>query len=101
MLLHYQEISSERYFDIINLQNYDLILETPFHFQHQVMVGLNKLQVVIASCDPVPIKGTQVQNWELRSAEVLEEHINTVQQQLYKLAKPLYAKASETVLPLL
>jgi hypothetical protein len=42
VLLHYQEISSERYFDIINLQNYDLILGTPFLFQHQVLVGLNE-----------------------------------------------------------
>ncbi|KAG2152977.1 uncharacterized protein EDB93DRAFT_1102748 [Suillus bovinus] len=32
----YQRIKEERFFDIINLQNYDLILGTPFLFQHQV-----------------------------------------------------------------
>lgn len=64
VLLHYQEISSERYFDIINLQNYDLILGIPFLFQHQVMVELNELQVIIRSRNPLPIKGTQVQTLE-------------------------------------
>jgi hypothetical protein len=101
VLLHYQEISSERYFDIINLQNYDLILGTPFLFQHQVLVGLNESQVIIGSRDPLPLKGSQVQVLELRAAEVLEEQIDTVRRQLYELAKPLCAKASETDLPLL
>lgn len=32
VLLHYQEVNCKRYFDIINLQNYDLILGTPFLF---------------------------------------------------------------------
>ena len=32
--LEYQSISAKRYFDIANLQNYDLILGTPFLFQH-------------------------------------------------------------------
>ena len=99
VLLQSQEISSERYFDIINLQNYNLILGTPFLFQHQVMVGLNESRVVIGSHDPLPIKGTQVQILESRAAEVLGEHIDTVQRQLYELAQPLYAKASETDLP--
>jgi hypothetical protein len=99
VLLHYQEISFERYFDIINLQNYDLILGTPFLFQHQVLVGLNESQVVIGSRDPLLLKGTQVQVLESRAAEALEEQINTVRRQLYELAKPLCVKASETDLP--
>ncbi len=32
--LQYQEIKEEQYFDIMNLSNYDLILGTPFLFQH-------------------------------------------------------------------
>lgn len=63
------------------------------------MVGLNELQVVIGSRHPLPIKGTQVQVLESWTAEVLEEQVNTVQKQLYELAKPLCAKASATGLP--
>ena len=99
VLLHYQQVNSECYFDIINLQNYNLILGTPFLFQHQVMVGLNESHVVIGSCNPLPIKGTQVQVLESRAAEVLDEQIDTVRKQLYELASPLCAKASETDLP--
>jgi hypothetical protein len=36
---------------------------------------------------------------ESRAAEVLEEQIDTIRRQLYELAKPLCAKASETDLP--
>lgn len=39
--LKYQNISKQHYFDVINLQNYDLVLGTLFLFQHKVMVGLN------------------------------------------------------------
>lgn len=32
----YQNIRERRYFDIVNLSNYDVILGTPFLFQHKV-----------------------------------------------------------------
>ena len=97
--LKYQEINSEQYFDITNLQNYDLILGTPFLFQHKVMVGLNESCIIIGSHEPVPIRGSQVQVLESRAADVLEEKVELVCKQLYRLAKPLCAKASETSLP--
>ncbi|KAJ3002424.1 hypothetical protein NUW54_g5853 [Trametes sanguinea] len=37
----YQDISSKRRFDVANLENYDIILGTPFIFQHKVALGLN------------------------------------------------------------
>lgn len=37
----YQGVDYDRYFDVINLQHYDLILGTPLLYQHQVLVGLN------------------------------------------------------------
>ena len=97
----YQDIQMERYFDIMNVQNYDLILGTLFLFQHKVMIGLNGSRVVIGSKEPLPIKGDQVQVLESCAAEVLEEQISEVRQQLYELAKLLCTKASETeLLPL-
>ena len=83
----------------MNVQNYDLILGTLFLFQHKVMIGLNGSCVVIGSKEPLPIKGDQVQVLESHAAEVLEEQISEVRQQLYELAKPLCTKASETELP--
>ena len=74
----YQDIQTERYFDIMNIQNYDLILGTLFLFQHKVMIGLNGSHVVIRSKEPLPIKGDQVQVLESCATEVLEERISEV-----------------------
>ena len=38
--LEYQRIKSERYLDIVNLLNYDIILGTPFFFQHKISISL-------------------------------------------------------------
>ena len=39
--IEYQEVNETCYFDVINLSNYNVILGTPFMFQHQVTIGLN------------------------------------------------------------
>jgi hypothetical protein len=53
----YQNISEDRYLDIINISSYDVILGTPWMFQHQVCVGLNPSHVVIGSDAALPIIG--------------------------------------------
>ena len=95
----YQGINCERQLDIANLQNYDLILGTPFLFQHQVMLGLNDTRVIVGSSTPLPIRGPQVQALEARSVDLLDQAISEARDRLYTLAKPLCAKASETDLP--
>lgn len=55
----YQTISSNRYFDVINLSGY-LILGTPWLFQHQVLFGINPSCVVIGSPKPLPLEGNGV-----------------------------------------
>jgi hypothetical protein len=97
--LKYQSIDLKRYFDIINLQNYDLVLGTPFLFQHKVMIGLNPPRVVIGSVDQKPMKGEQVTTLESHMSEVYEENLDGVHAQLNELARPLCTKVSETSLP--
>ncbi|KAG2106852.1 hypothetical protein BD769DRAFT_1366511 [Suillus cothurnatus] len=95
----YQKISEGRFFDIINLQNYDLILGTPFLFQHQVLVGFNLPRVVIRSTPALPIKGEQVSTLESWAVDAYEENLDKARQQLHAWAKPLCAKASQMGLP--
>ncbi|KAF8804877.1 hypothetical protein BYT27DRAFT_7105938, partial [Phlegmacium glaucopus] len=45
----YQGINEQRTFDIININNYDLILGTPWMHQHQVCIGFNPARVVVGS----------------------------------------------------
>ena len=54
--LQYQGIKETRTFDIINLNNYDLILGTPWMHQHQVCIGFNPARIVIGSDEPLPLK---------------------------------------------
>jgi Retroviral aspartyl protease len=97
--LQYQEIDHERYFNVINLQNYDLILGTPFLYQHKVMVGLNSPRIVIGSRDPVEMKGPQVSVLELCAAEVFGESLERARIHLHELAKLLCSQAGATALP--
>ncbi len=38
----YQGIDEQWYFDIVILGNYNMILRTPFLFQHKVTMGINE-----------------------------------------------------------
>ena len=52
----YQGIDEEQVFDIININSYDLILGTPWLYQHQAYIRLNPGHVVIRSDKSIPIK---------------------------------------------
>jgi hypothetical protein len=97
--IEYQGINVEWYFNLVNLQSYDLILGTPFLFQHRVMIGFHDTHVIVGSMTLLMIRGPQVQVLEARSTELLEEKVEEARRMLYALAKPLCAKASETALP--
>jgi len=97
--MSYQHIKEDRFFDIINLQDYDLILGMLFLFQHQVSVGLNPPHVVVGSDKALPVRGEQVLVLESRTAGTVEEDLEQARRQLLEWAKPLCAKASQTGLP--
>jgi hypothetical protein len=71
--LQYQGIKGKHYFDVANLLNYDLILGTPWLFQHKVMVGLNPACVIVGSNNPLLIRGDDVMKIASQAIEVLEE----------------------------
>ncbi len=50
----YQDINEHRRFDVLNVDGYDLILGTPFLFQHQVMMTMNPSQISIGSTSSLP-----------------------------------------------
>jgi len=97
----YQGTDYKRYFDVINLQNYDMILGTPFLYQHRVLVGLNSPRVVLGSKEPLEMRGPQVSVLESRATEVYEDSLERVRERLRELAQPLCSQAGATALPLL
>ena len=96
----YQGVDYDRYFNVINLQHYNLILGTPFLYQHQVLVGLNSPCVILGSKTPLVMKGPQVSILESRATDVYEENLGKVREWLMADAKPLCSQAGATALPL-
>jgi hypothetical protein len=96
---NYQKIDEQRYFDIINISNFDVILGTPFLYQHQVSVGLNPSRIIVGSDEALPLRGESVTTLSSRSMAVYDQKIDQVRQELTDYAKPLCKKASETPLP--
>ena len=95
----YQGISGKRYFDVANLSNYNLILGTPWLFQHRVTVGLNPACVVVGSDEPLPIRGDDVTRIASRAVEVLEENLEKARAELVEYARDLCKELDETDLP--
>lgn len=96
----YQSIREERYFDVANLLNYDLVLGTPFLFQHRVSLGFNPTTIVVGSNKALAIVGKQVRILESRSADLFEDRLEQVRQHLHDYAAPIASTdASDTPLP--
>lgn len=98
-LFEYQDIKEDRYFDIINLQNYDLILGTPFMHQHRVAVGLNPPRVFIGSNEALPISGSGVKILTSQAMDTLEDMLEEARQDIHKYTEPICKKAGKTNLP--
>ncbi|KAJ3500276.1 hypothetical protein NMY22_g19310 [Coprinellus aureogranulatus] len=95
----YQGIDTKKSFDVINIEGYDLILGTPFLFQHKVCIGLNPTRVIIGSDAPMPLKGDGLAKLESRAMTAYQDNIAEVRQHLVEYARPLCKNASETPLP--
>ncbi|KAI0077519.1 hypothetical protein K474DRAFT_1750949, partial [Panus rudis PR-1116 ss-1] len=97
--LSYQSIKGKRYFDIINLLNYDLILGTPFLFQHQISIGFHPTTVTVGSSQALPLEGKQLRTLESRSAEIYEDRLEEARNHLREYAAPICKDASDSPLP--
>ena len=95
----YQEIKCPRRFDVANLDNYDLILGTPFLFQHQVAIGLNPLRVSIGSRVPVDIRGEDTAVVTSAAADLLDDELEKLREQLRAEAGDLCQDGTMAELP--
>ncbi|KAJ2913329.1 hypothetical protein MD484_g7081, partial [Candolleomyces efflorescens] len=95
----YQDIDETRDFDVINVSNYDLILGTPFLYQHQVCVGLNPPRVVIGSAVSLPIKEDTTTRVVVSGISVDDRSVEKARTLLKKMAEPLCKELDEIPLP--
>ncbi|KAG6883961.1 hypothetical protein C0993_002472, partial [Termitomyces sp. T159_Od127] len=73
--LKYQAIDEEHYLDIANMLGYDVILGTPWLFQHGVLVGFNPAQVVVQHNISKPMKGDDVSRIAAQAVEVYDKQL--------------------------
>ena len=83
---------------MINLNDYDIILGTPWIYQHQVCIGLNPARIVVGSDEPLPITfGTDTRF--LLSATLLDTDVEVAPAELMAYAEPLCRNVDEMELP--
>ncbi|KJA15264.1 hypothetical protein HYPSUDRAFT_101519, partial [Hypholoma sublateritium FD-334 SS-4] len=97
--LKYEGITEQRYFDIINISQYDLILGSPFMFQHSVCVGFNPARVMVGSDTSLPLEGKAVTAISSRNVTMEGASVAAARAALIRYAEPLCKTASETGLP--
>jgi hypothetical protein len=97
--LEYQTINEDRTLDIININSYDLILGTPWLFQHQVCVGFNPARVVIGSDESQPLNMTAETKLMVNAMTPEDRDLDKAREELRQYASPLCKDVSETNLP--
>ena len=96
----YQGIDTERSFDVANLSDYDMILGTPWIYQHKVLVGLNPARIVIGSDEPLPlVAGGDTKYLLGATALAVDDPVTSARTELLAYAEPLCRKVDETELP--
>ena len=95
----YQTINCEWYFDIANLHGHDVILGTPFIFQHSVLSGLNLTWVIIGLAEPLPMEGSSVTEITSETIEIVENNLKKLREELRNYARPLCREDEDIPLP--
>src|SRR5438309_11312430 len=85
--IEYQSIDEKREFDVANLDNYDVILGTPFLFQHSVRLSFNPYGVYIGSAKSLPLDGENVIHINSLSADIWGMRIAELRETLREEAK--------------
>ncbi|KAG9221453.1 hypothetical protein CCMSSC00406_0010144 [Pleurotus cornucopiae] len=97
--ISYQSIDEERMFDVINISNYDLILGTPFMYQHRLLLGLNPARVVVGSEQSLPMDGPGISRLASMSIGFSDTEIEQACEELREYTKPLCKTMDQTDLP--
>ena len=96
----YQDIRDSRRFDVANLNDYDLILGTPWIWQHRVCIGLNPARILVGSNKPVPIVAGKDTKYLLGAAALtIDDEVSSARKVLMEYADPICRNVEETELP--
>ena len=96
----YQDIKDSRRFDVANLNDYDVILGTPWIWQHQVCVGLNPARILVGSNTALPLVAGSDTRYLLGAAALtIDNDVASVREELMNYADKICRDVDETELP--
>ena len=84
---------------LVNINSYDLILGTPWMWQHQVCIGLNPARVMIGSDTTLPMKLGADTKPMAHSVAFDSDEVEAAREELRRYAEPLCKEVGETDLP--
>jgi hypothetical protein len=73
-----EEISEKRQFDVINLEKWDLILGTPFLYQHSISLGFNPSRLSTESKAAQPMEGERILKLSSMVVDILESELDKI-----------------------
>ena len=97
--LQFQEINEKCRFNVINLENHNSTLGTPFLWQHKVIFGFNLAKVVIGSLNSVALYRSDVAKISSMAMDLAEDGLEKLRLELIKEAADLCIPAEDTPLP--
>ena len=97
--LEYQGIKEERTLDVININSYNLILGTPWLYQHKVCIGFNPYRIVIREEPAQPIRVSQETKLLVHSLSPEDQQLEAAREELRSYADPICKEVDETELP--
>jgi hypothetical protein len=86
----------------MNVSSYDIILGTPFLFDHKISMAFNETEITIGQIEANTQRGIptrQAYFLETRTAHMRQENLDEIRTHLQELAVPLCKPAAETELP--
>ena len=91
--------NERRTFDVINLNNYDLILGMPFMYQHQICIGFNPAWVIVGSNKPQQLKKGDDTKLMVNAISIEDQRVEEACEELRWYAAPLCKDMADTDLP--
>ncbi|KZV78652.1 hypothetical protein EXIGLDRAFT_633571, partial [Exidia glandulosa HHB12029] len=95
----YQDIRERRTWDVANIDHYDIVLGTPFIWQHSVLIGMNPTRVFIGSAVAKPLQGDSMVTIRSARATAIEAKLEDLRNQVFEAAQDLFQDTAKTELP--
>ena len=97
----YQDIACKQWFNVVNLDNYDLILGTPFLFQYQVVLAWNPTHMSIGSTTSLDVQGEDVAIVASAVVDIFKDELKKLHEELWQDTADLCQDGACAALPLL